>query len=103
MEEIMKKIFILINTILLASLFGFNVINTTSFSFAEAYYNQTDIVSENNLPFEASHVSVKGESGLTEGDLDPQEINMVNVPKNNDLQIVTWAKISNSRWTMASV
>ncbi|MFA7367310.1 MAG: phosphodiester glycosidase family protein [Bacilli bacterium] len=99
----MKKIFILINTILLASLFGFNVINTTSFSFAEAYYNQTDIVSENNLPFEASHVSVKGESGLTEGDLDPQEINMVNVPKNNDLQIVTWAKISNSRWTMASV
>lgn len=99
----MKKIF---STLLfsLILLFTFSTkVNTTEHVFGGASYEEKEVVSENEMAFGINHQSIKGVSGLLGTTPSNQSINILDVPNDDNLQIVTWAKISSSRWNMAPV
>lgn len=99
----MKKLSSTLLIILIALLSLSICIKSNEIPFSGANYEEIEIVQNNSLAFGVVQKSIKGESGLVDSSLDPQNINVIDVPNDDNLEIVTWAKISNSRWNMAPV
>lgn len=118
----MKKLSIFL--LLVLSLFvvsaNFVVAEEVTDKFAGASYVESEIVETNNLPYGVNHIKVHGHTstsmtgydadgygGATDavvpGQLYDQQVNVMEVPSDEDVRITTWAYLHDHKWTLNSV
>ena len=118
----MKKISIFL--LLVLSLFvlsaNFVVAEELDEEFAGARYLESEIVETNSLPYGVNHIRVHGQTStsisgydadgigsgkepVVPGQLYDQQVNVMEVPKEENVRITTWAYLHNHKWTLNSV
>lgn len=118
----MKKLSIFL--LLVLSIFvvsaNFVVAEEVTDEFAGARYVESEIVETNILPYGVNHIKVHGQTstsmsnydadgfgGATDivvpGQLYDQQVNVMEVPSDEDVKITTWAYLHDHKWTLNSV
>lgn len=97
----MRKIFSLIILIFFGLVLSLPTAKAYQFAGAEYEVVENKIV--NDLEFGIKHRTDIGQSDLINNALDFQQVNVLEVPASQNIKIVTWSKLSSTRWSLTPV
>lgn len=93
---------LLIITLMLVISVSF-ISDVNGYEFGGAEYNVSERASFNELAFGVKHYNDRGQTGLVDGVLRDQSVNVLEIPMNDNVQIVSWTLSTGSSWTMSPV
>ena len=97
----MRRLFSILIIFVIVWIIGFKKIN--AYQFAGAEYQVIENTVTNDLGFGIKHRTDIGKSNLINTELDLQQVNVLEVPANEDVKIVTWSNLSPTRWSLSPV